>query len=153
MRLVGSMFVSIGTTALSAVILVTLVLGFGVSAGKANAMAVCCGIGPSYVGNRRFVWRRSGPSNFLCDIVPFWALSLAGLIVSTWTVAVVAGATSRWSSSSRAVALPTAHVAGFGALWIVQFMLLDRVIFRDRRSVDIAEAPGGDVSIHGESLA
>jgi putative flippase GtrA len=147
------MSVSVGTTALSAVILVTMVLGFGVQAGTANVMAVCCGIGPSYMGNRRFVWRRAGPSDVVREIVPFWTLSLAGLVVSTFTVEVVAANTSQWSSSLRAVALPVAHVAGFAALWVVQFVLLDRVIFRDRRSPSFAEVSTGDVSVPGERLS
>jgi putative flippase GtrA len=131
-RVVRCLCVSIGTTVLSAVVLVTLALGFGVSAGVANVIAVCCGIVPSYVANRRWVWNRPGHGSLTREVLPFWALSLTGLAVSTLAVARVATLTSSWSGSARAAALPIANLSVFAALWVVQFVLLDQVIFRTR---------------------
>jgi hypothetical protein len=65
-------------------------------------------------------------------VLPFWALSLTGLAVSTVAVARVSSTTSAWSASSRALALPVANLSVFAALWVVQFAVLDRVIFRHR---------------------
>jgi len=124
--------VSVGTTLLSAAILVALTLGAGVPAGAANVIAVCCGIGPSYVANRRWVWPRlAGNGNGAREVVAFWALSLAGLVASTFAVARVAAFGAQWSASARAIALPAANLAVFGGLWIVQFVVLDRVLFND----------------------
>ena len=140
MRVVRCFCVSVGTTLLSAVVLVALALGLGVSAGIANVIAVCCGIVPSYVANRRWVWKREGRGSLTREVLPFWVLSLTGLAVSTIAVARVAALTSTWTSSARAVALPVANLSVFAALWVVQFFLLDRVIFR-QRGIETCPAP------------
>jgi putative flippase GtrA len=111
-------------------VLVALVLGVGLNAGAANVAAVCCGIPVSYVANRRWTWRRTGRGSVAREVVPFWILSLAGLLVSTLAVAWVGGLTATWSDGVRAIALPSAEAATFGALWLVQFAVLDRLIFR-----------------------
>lgn len=140
MRVVRCLCVSVGTTLLSAVVLVALALGLGVSAGIANIIAVCCGILPSYVANRRWVWKRPGRGSLAREVLPFWVLSLTGLAVSTLVVARVASLTATWAPSSRAVALPTANLSVFAALWVVQFVILDRVIFR-HRGIEPCPAP------------
>src|SRR5207245_1425185 len=89
-RMSRCLVVSAGTTLLSAAILVALALGAGVPAGSANVIAVCCGIAPSYFANRHWVWGRSGRSDVVREIVPFWTLSLAGLGASTAAVSVAA---------------------------------------------------------------
>jgi putative flippase GtrA len=93
-------------------------------------IAVGCGIVPSYLANRSWVWGKRGRSDLLREVAPFWVLSLAGLALSTIAVAAAAALTVSWDTSARAVALPAANLAVFGALWVVQFVLLDRVLFR-----------------------
>lgn len=121
--------VSVGTTLLSAAILVALSLGAGLPAGMSNAIAVCCGIAPSYLANRSWVWKQPGRGSLWREVAPFWLLSLTGLVLSTIAVARVASATASWTSAARSIALPVANLSVFGALWIVQFVVLDRVIF------------------------
>lgn len=125
-------FVSVGTTLLSAAVLVALASGAGVPAGAANVVAVLCGIGPSYVANRRWVWGRTGRGDLLREATPFWLLSIVGLVASTVAVARVGALGASWSSAARSVALPLANLSVFGALWLLQFVLLDRVLFRTR---------------------
>jgi putative flippase GtrA len=133
-RILRCLVVSAGTTALSVTILVLLAVVGHVPAGTANVIAVCCGIVPSYIFNRRFVWKRNDRHRVTREILPFWALSLAGLTASTLAVARVASLTNDWSRSWRAVALPAANLSVFGVLWLVQFVILDRVIFRDHET-------------------
>jgi putative flippase GtrA len=129
-RMSRCLLVSVGTTLLSAVVLVALALGLGVPAGPANVVAVCCGIGPSFFANRHWVWGRTGRGALVSEILPFWMLSLAGLVASTVAVSIVSSAAIHWSTTARAVALPLANLSAFGALWLVQFALLDKVLFR-----------------------
>jgi putative flippase GtrA len=136
-RMARCLTVSVGTTILSAVILAALAVGLGVPAGLANVIAVLCGIGPSYLGNRHWVWKRDGRGDLAREVVPFWVLSIAGLIISTIAVARVGALSHAWPATARAIALPLANLAGFGALWCVQFVVLDRVIFHDRRAARV----------------
>jgi putative flippase GtrA len=128
-RVLCCLAVSVSTTVLSASILVALVTA-GIGAGTANVVAVCCGIGPSYLANRRWTWRREGRGDLAREVAPFWALSLAGLVVSTCTVALASGLTASWSPAVRDVVLPVVQAGTFAALWVGQFLVLDRVIFR-----------------------
>ncbi|MDQ1511643.1 MAG: hypothetical protein QOG50_3487 [Actinomycetota bacterium] len=132
LRVLRCLCVSVGTTVLSGITLVTLAVGFGVPAGAASFIANGCGIPASYLGNRRWVWRRSGRGDLAREVVPFWILSLAGLVASTLFVSYVGTITAAMPATGRAIALPAASVGVFATLWIVQFVLLDRVIFRSR---------------------
>jgi hypothetical protein len=66
--------------------------------------------------------------------MPFWILSFAGLVLSTIAVAL----TDSWLHGShlgqplRTCVILTAHLSGFGLLWVAQFVLLDRVLFVHR---------------------
>ena len=139
-RLVCSLGVSVATTVVSNAILVLLAVGAGMAAGPANAIGVTCGIPLSYLGNRRWVWRRTGRGGFRREVVPFWAMCLLGLVVSTIVVGRVGALTALFPPAWRAVILPLASVATFGALWVVQFALLDRVIFAHRTTPGRAAA-------------
>jgi putative flippase GtrA len=125
--------VSAFTTVLSNTLLVMLTFVVGLGASLANILAVTAGVGPSYVLNRRWVWRRSGPHSASREVVPFVSLSCAGLVLSTLAVAAVARLGRDWSGVAKAVALPAANIAAFGIVWVAQFVLLDRVVFRSRR--------------------
>lgn len=128
-RLACSLGVSVTTTIVSNTILVLLAVGAGMAAGPANAIGVIAGIPLSYLGNRRWVWRRTGHGAFLREVLPFWLMCLLGLVVSTAVVGRVGTLTAVFPPAWRAVILPLANVATFAALWIVRFVLLDRVIF------------------------
>ncbi len=128
------MLVSVGTTALSATVLAVLVVGLGWAAGVASVVANVCGIGPSYWFNRRFAWRRRGAGDLRREALPFWTLSLAGMALSAVAVSVAAGLTGSLPPEVRAAALPLANASAFAVLWVVQFVVLDRWVFRsDRR--------------------
>lgn len=129
-RALRCLAVSVSTTVLSAAVLVALVLGAGVGPGFANVIAVSCGIPVSYAANRRWTWARTGRGDLAREVAPFWALSLAGLAGSTVTVALIGTWSAGWADAVRAVALPVAEAGTFALLWVVQFVLLERVIFR-----------------------
>jgi putative flippase GtrA len=149
-RLACSLGVSIATTIVSTGVLVVLAVGIGLDAGAANAIGVVCGIPLSYVGNRRWVWGRTGPSGLGRELLPFWGMCLLGLLASTLVVGRVGAATVALASSWRAVILPVANAATFAVLWTLQFVLLDRVIFRHRGPRPAA--PADDVHVvHGHA--
>ena len=135
-RLTRCMSVSVVTTVISLLTLATGTAVFGIEAWIANVIATAIATIPSYSLNRRWTWGRTGASDPLREVLPFWVLSFSGLALSTISVAV----TDAWASGAHlappvhTVTLLVAHLSGFGILWVAQFILLDRVLFgRDAR--------------------
>jgi hypothetical protein len=81
----------------------------------------------------------------VAEIGPFCLLSVAGLALSTLAV----GAAASWAGGAgvgatvRTLAVEGANVAAFGALWVLQFVILDRVLFGRRAR----PAPDDDASV------
>jgi putative flippase GtrA len=105
-----------------------------VSAGWANVAATAAGTVPSFELNRRWVWRKGGRRSLPVEVLPFTILSFTGLAISTIAVHVAGGwASARgWTSTGRTFLVMATNAAAYGALWILQFVLLDRVLFRPR---------------------
>jgi len=101
----------------------------------ANVLATAVGTVPSYALNRRWVWGRDGAGDVWREVVPFWALSFGGLVLSTAAVATA----DAWASSiglvgpTRTTLLLLANVGSFAVLWVGQFLVLDRVLFGPTR--------------------
>ena len=121
------------STVTSLTILGVLVGLFGVDAVVANVLATAVGTVPSFELNRRWVWFDHSQRSVLRQVTPFCTLSFAGLVISTLTVRVVSARTIDLSRGWHTLAVEAANVAAYGALWVVQFVLLDRVLFRHRR--------------------
>jgi len=131
-RLTRCMSVSVITTVISLSTLGIATALFGVAAWAANILATSVATVPSYHLNRRWTWGRQGASDPWREVMPFWILAFAGLALST----VAVGFTDAWAAHVQLPALLHtatllgAHLSGFGLLWGVQFVLLDRVLFR-----------------------
>lgn len=125
--------VSIIATTTSLVVLGVLVTTRAMSPGWANVVATAVGTVPSFELNRRWVWHRGGAASTRREIVPFAALSAAGLVLSTVLVSLA----GRWvdaaglTGAARTVTIQAASIAAFGTLWLAQFVILDRVLFAD----------------------
>ncbi len=124
--------VSAVSTTISLTVLALLVATSTVAAGWANVIATSAGIVPSFELNRRWVWARRGRRSLVREVGPFCALSFAGLGLSTLAVA----ATAHWATSAglgtgpRTLAVTSANLMAFGTLWVLHFVLLDKVLFR-----------------------
>jgi putative flippase GtrA len=134
-RIIRSLAVSGVTTVLSLSILAVLIRFDVTSPARANVIATVAGIGPSFALNRRWAWRGRGRGHLTRELAPFWAYSLLSLVLSTLVVARAAAWAVSIDASPElrtAIAL-AANIATFGTLWIGQFLLLDRVLFRHHR--------------------
>jgi putative flippase GtrA len=100
--------------------------------GWANVVATGLGTIPSFELNRRWVWGKSGQRSLVAEIGPFWVLSFVGLGLSTLAVSVADGLVARaeLGMTARTLAAAAANLGTFGSLWVVQYLLLDRVLFR-----------------------
>ena len=123
------------STVTSLTVLGVLVGLFGVDAVVANVFATAVGTVPSFELNRRWVWFDQSQRSVLRQVTPFCTLSFAGLVLSTLTVRAVSARTVDLSRGWHTLAVEAANVAAYGALWVVQFVLLDRVLFRQRPDI------------------
>jgi putative flippase GtrA len=116
---------------------VTLLLVFGVfhlmSEVPANIVANVLATVPSYALNRRWVWGKSGKSHFWREIAPFWILSFVGLAFSSLAVW-IAGDFARahdLSHGATALLVNLANLLSFGILWIVKFVIYNKLFHID----------------------
>ena len=136
-RLVRCMGVSLLTTILSVSIILVSTVAFGLAAALANVLATSVATVPSYHLNRRWTWAKRDASDPWRELLPFWVLSFAGLALSTVTVAIAdswAG-TMHLAPGFHTATILVGHLGGFGLLWVVQFVVLDRVLFAAKPTI------------------
>jgi putative flippase GtrA len=158
-RLIRYASVSVVSTATSLTILGILVGLVNAPAGWANAIATTIATIPSFELNRRWVWCYEGQRLVFRQVLPFFALSLAGLALSTFNVHYVGLWTTQagWGRLERTGAVGFTNVGTFGVLWVFQYVLCDRVLFRSRSAAvhedeedEEAEEAGGAPAAAGE---
>lgn len=128
-QLVRYASVSLISTAVGTTVLGTPVATRAVTPGWANVVATSVGTVPSFELNRRWVWGRRGARSATREVGPFVALSFAGLALSTAAVSVAGHLAASLGTTGRTALVEAANVGAFGSLWVVQFLLVDRVLF------------------------
>lgn len=144
--------VSAISTATTLSLLGVLVLAKALSPGWANLVATGVGTIPSFELNRRWVWGKGGRRSMGKEVLPFCLLSFSGLALSTAAVSLsTAWAQGRgFGTGQVALVAETANLVTFGSLWVVQFFMLDRLLFRPPAAqhvappAAVAEAPGAN---------
>jgi putative flippase GtrA len=103
-----------------------------------SIVAVAAGTVPSYELNRRWTWRKNGPSHLWREIVPFWVMSFIGLVFSTVCVygAEQWAETRDLGKTNTALLLNASSLAAFGLLWVGKFLIINHLLFhRDHHGV------------------
>jgi putative flippase GtrA len=102
----------------------------------ASVVAFVAGAVPNYVMNRRWAWRRTGTPHPVRETLPY-----AVIIVSTALLAVLATTLAdRWvaahvnSHELQVVLVGAAFLGTYGAMFVLKFVLFDRLIFAGRRA-------------------
>ena len=111
----------------------TLALVFGVfhfwgeigSTVFANAVATV----PSYYLNRGWVWGKNGRSHLMKEIVPFWAMSAIGIVVSIFGAATARhfGIEHHLGHIQQTVVVLFANVMSFAIFWVLKFLVFNRL--------------------------
>jgi putative flippase GtrA len=104
--------------------LIALSAGLGWPGVPANLTAVTLGAIPNYLINRYWTWQKTGPNRLATEVLPFWIMTILGLVLSTLFVAY---ADDRWGTTT---AIVIASTSGFALLWVAKFIVLDRLLFR-----------------------
>lgn len=126
--------VSAVSTTVTLTILTLLVHSGRVPPGWANVVATGAGTVPSFELNRRWVWRKPGRRSVSREVLPFCALSLAELGLSTLAVSLADGWARRSGLGHDAMAAVAAlaNVTTYGSLWVAQYVVLEKFLFAGR---------------------
>jgi putative flippase GtrA len=116
---------------------VTLVLCtgvFGLSGILSNTVAAVISTPASYELNRKWAWGKSGKSHLWREVAPFWGFTLIGYLGSTGTVQLADTMTKSHGvhGGLRVLAIMGAQLFAYGIVWIVKFLVFNRIIFADR---------------------
>ena len=85
---------------------------------------------PSYYLNRRWAWGKTGRSHLRREVLPFWSLSVAGIMLSIVTETGARHIGLEYFNhdhSLRTVLVLAANLAAFGILWVVKFLVFNRL--------------------------
>lgn len=112
---------------------VVLAFTFGVfrllPAVPANVLATCLAVIPSYVLNRRWVWKKEGKSSLTREVAPFWILAFMGLGFSTLAVWIAQSVAhhDHLAHLSTAILVNAANVLSNAILWVVKFLAYEKM--------------------------
>lgn len=98
------------------------------SGGWANAFAASVAAIPAYFMSRYWVWEVRGRSSMRGEVLPFWAIALVGLVVSSLT----AEAADRLFDNRLMIS--AGSLFGYFVVWVAKFLLLDMLFGRSRSS-------------------
>lgn len=98
-----------------------------------NFVAVTMISVPAFLLNKYWVWGKRGRAHVRREVLPFWLFTVAGWVLSTIAVILVANATKNPDVESlkngNKYAVQGANIAGFGVLWVLKYLFLDKIMF------------------------
>ena len=83
---------------------------------------------PAFALNKYWVWGKRGRAHMRREVLPFWAFTVAGWALSTGAVALVSHV-GEPQSLTRTLSVMAANIAGFGILWVLKYLFLDKIMF------------------------
>ncbi|MGA3354101.1 MAG: GtrA family protein [Acidimicrobiales bacterium] len=117
---------------------------------ECNVIATVVSAVPAYFLNRRWTWGKKGRSDIWGEIVPFWAIALIAMVLSTVAVGVAAHNADRIAHGSleRALVVNGANLFTYGVLWTARYFILNRFLFGTRAATSpnsaVVEQAGRD---------
>lgn len=103
---------------------------WGWPGGVANMFAASVMSVPAYLLSRAWVWEVNGRHDMRRQVLPFWAITVTGLVVSTL---MAAGADQAFGAG---LAVNFASLVGYFIVWVAKFFLLDRLFGGAPTTVD-----------------
>ena len=96
---------------------------------QANLAATMITSVPAFILNKYWVWGKRGKAHLRREVLPFWLFTVAGWILSTAMVALVTHIAAKNSDTVKTILVMAANIAGFGTLWILKYIFLDKIMF------------------------
>jgi putative flippase GtrA len=138
----GQKFFRYSMVSVVAIVISEIVLLFcagiiGWSAVVSNTVATAVATLPSYELNRKWAWGKSGRGHLMKEVIPFWVLSFIGWGFSTICVDLVekAAKNAGYSHLVRTGLVGLTAIAAFGVLWVVKFIIFNKVLFKHGNDV------------------
>lgn len=133
-RLARYFAASLIATGTSMVVLGALIAFRITSPAIAGVVATGAGAIPSFELKRAWVWNKRGPREMGREVSVFWAMSIAGLLVSSIAVAFAThrAEAAGLSTLARTLTAQIAYLAASGTLWLGQYVVLDKFLFGAR---------------------
>jgi putative flippase GtrA len=123
----------------------TLLVGLArMSAGPAAVVAFLAGAVPNWVLNRQWAWEHTGRVRVRRELVPYVAIVLVTLAATAGASAAVDAATRHASHWVSVVAVDGAYIAATGVMFVIKFVLFDRLVFRPGGTPAAAVAADAD---------
>ncbi len=96
---------------------------------------------PSYLLNRQWVWGKSGRSHLWREVIPFWVVTLTGIGFALFTASLAQhfAETHHLHHLARTVLVVGTNVGAFALVWLLKFMILNR-LFRELADKELGEA-------------
>jgi putative flippase GtrA len=121
------------------IVLIFCYSGVKLSGGWSAFIASSVAAVPSYFLNRNWVWRKSGKSHMRKEVLPFWIMVFIGLGFSALIgyYADSAGAKVTDSHFFRTLIITGSNVGGFALLWVLKFIIFNKILFAHRPADEI----------------
>jgi putative flippase GtrA len=117
-----------------------------------NFVAVTMVSVPAFLLNKYWVWGKKGRAHMRREVLPFWLFTISGWILSTLAVVLVVTLTKDPSNpdlvNGNKLAVQFANIAGFGVLWVLKYLFLDKIMFGEHHhtpydeDIEMEEAAG-----------
>jgi putative flippase GtrA len=124
--------VSIATVTLNQILLLSMAAAFAhLSLVVVAVIATSLVTVPSFELHRRWVWKKTGRSYFIKEVLPYVTLAFIGLLLSTGCVALSVALSHSMVHDRVAHALvgDAAYLSGYVVLWVVRFFILEKYVF------------------------
>jgi putative flippase GtrA len=96
---------------------------------QANLAATMLTSIPAFALNKYWVWGKRGRAHLRREVLPFWAFTVAGWALSSLAVGFAAHHVGTPDSAMRTIGVMAANIAGFGTLWVLKYLFLDKIMF------------------------
>ena len=83
---------------------------------------------PAFLLNKYWVWGKSGRARIRREVIPFWVFTVAGWALSTGAVFLADESTTE-DTAIHTISVMAASIAGFGILWVLKYLFLDKIMF------------------------
>jgi putative flippase GtrA len=85
---------------------------------------------PNFFANKYFVWRNTSRDNLRTQVAVFWVAAMFGVAFATYLTWLVEKAVKGRSGLVESGAVFLAQLVGFGLVWVIRFLVLDKWLFK-----------------------